>query len=343
MASVLESIATTAIRLSDHLRLQVKWGARMNNKLALKDTFRFDEPGTLMRPGPIGRIVRLSLGALCLWLVWQLVTRSGIPDLYNPSFWVMAAFGLVLAPYVVNIGFGVTWGAWPRMISGIIILVVAAFSFAEGGSVLGAPLWATVAIWMIYIYGHLGISFLLSAILATPGCEMRALPHLLGMVFRNDTREHYCPGFIENVDQWEQSRGTSAGESDDDESLPVDVSKSDLLGNAGRQLLVYGVPFLALQLAGNLGGFTIATAVPALAFLIVGVVCSINAWRSRRVHCYFMGPWCLAAAAMTALYSLRIIDFGPGTWSMIVNTGLAGAVIIHVTTERIWGKYFGQR
>jgi hypothetical protein len=115
-----------------------------------------------------------------------------------------------------------------------------------------------------------------------------------------------------------------------------------MVGNAGGQLLVYGVPFVALQLAGNLGGFSVATAVPALAFLFVGVLCSINAWRARRVHCYIMGPWCLIAGTMTALYSLRIIDFGPGSWSLIVNTGLAGAFIIYMTTERIWGKYFGQ-
>jgi len=40
----------------------------------------------------------------------------------------------------------------------------------------------------------------------------------------------------------------------------------------------------------SLGGFTVATAVPAFAYLVVGVLCSINALRARRVHCYFMGP-----------------------------------------------------
>ena len=153
----------------------------MNDKVAMKDTFRFDEPGTIARPGPIGRLVRLSLGALCLWLVWQLVTRSDTPDLYNTSFWVMAAFGLMLAPYVVNIGFGVKWGAWPRIASVVAILGAAVFGFVMSGAVLSMALWATVAIWMVYIYGHLGISFVLSAILATPGCEMRAIAHLLGI------------------------------------------------------------------------------------------------------------------------------------------------------------------
>lgn len=314
----------------------------MGDKLAMKDTFRFDEPGTIAKPGPIGRIVRLSLGALCLWLVWQLAIRSETQDLFNPSFWVFAVFGLVLAPYVVNIGLGVNWGAWPRFASIVAILAAAGFGYATSDSALSTPLWATAAIWMGYIYGHLGVSFVLSAILATPGCEMRAVPHLLGIVFRNKAREHYCPGFIENVDQWEQSRKDPPIEGDGDAQSTHAVVANDLVGNAGRQLLVYGIPFVAIQLAGNLAGFAVATTVPALAFLVVGVLCSINALRARRVHCYFMGPLCLIVGTLMALYSQRIIDFGPSSWSLIVNSGLAAAFVIYMTTERIWGKYFGR-
>lgn len=314
----------------------------MSGKLAMKDTFRFDEPGTIRKPGPIGRVVRLILGALCLWLVWQLATQSDTADLYNPSFWVFAAFGLVLAPYVVNIGFGVKWGAWPRVVTVVVVLAAAAFGVASTRSILSTPVWVTITVWMAYIYGHLGVSFVLSAILATPGCEMRAIPHLLGIVLRNEAREHYCPGFIEHIDEWERYRRIPREVSDRNEPSTSDPASKDLLRNTGRQLLVYGVPFVALQLAGNLAGFAIATAVPAIAFLVVGTICSINAWRSHRVHCYFMGPWCLIAGTMTALYSLRIIDLGPGSWSLIVNTGLAGAALIYVTTERIWGNYFGK-
>ncbi len=312
----------------------------MSDKLAMKETFRFAEPGTLTKPGPIGRIVRLSLGVLCIWLVVQLVMHSNTRDLHNPSFWLMAVFSLFLVPYVVNIGLGVNWGAWPRVSSALIVVAAAGYSFVFSGTVLGAPLWATVAAWMTYVFAHLGVSFVLSAILATPGCEMRAIPHVLGTIFRSKTREHYCPGFIEKIDQWELQRKNLSSQSiGDDRSIDENTTK-DIVSSAGKQLLVYGIPFAALQLAGNLAGFTIATIVPAIAFLVVGMLCSINAWRSRRVHCYFMGPWCLIAGTMTALYSLRIIDFGPSSWSLFVNTGLAGAAVIYMTTEKIWGKYF---
>jgi hypothetical protein len=307
----------------------------------MKDTFRFDEPGTIARPGPIGRIVRLGLGAACLWFVWQIATGSDTQDLYNPSLWLMAALGLMLAPYVVNIGFGVQWGAWPRAFSIIAILAAAAFGFAGFGTVLSTPLWATIAIWIVYIYGHLGVSFVLSAILGTPGCEMRAVPQLLGIVFRSAAREYYCPGFIGNIDDWERARKGPQQESDSEVQMADDRGSKDMLCNGRWQLLVYGVPFVALQLAGNLGNFAISTTVPALAFLVVGVLCSINAWRVRRVHCFFMGPWCLLVGATMALYSLRITDFGPASWQLIINTGLVGAFIIYITTERFWGKYFG--
>ncbi|MFQ5609661.1 MAG: hypothetical protein ACE5F8_05260, partial [Woeseiaceae bacterium] len=221
--------------------------------------------------------------------------------------------------------------------------IAVAVGYVLSATILSTPLWATIAIWMIYIYGHLGVSFVLSAVLATPGCEMRAIPHLLGIVFRNETREHYCPGFLGNIDEWERNRRNPTDAAGTDTRSASDCSARDLLCNAGRQLLVYGVPFAALQLAGNLAGFTIATVVPAVAFLVVGVICLINAWRSRRVHCYFMGPWCLIAGTMTALYSLRVIDFGPSSWSLIVNTGLAGAFAIYMISERLWGKYFGQQ
>ncbi len=313
----------------------------MPGKLAMKDTFQFDRPGTLVRPGPIGRIVRLLLGALCVSLAWQLAVHADVADLRNPSIWFLAVLALMLVPYVVNIGFGVNWGAWPRITSIALILGAAIVSYFSTNHVLATPLLAAIAIWMIYVYGHLGISFLISTVLATPGCEMRAIPHFLGAVFKHDAREHYCPGFIDNIDRWEHKRHAKSDNGASHVQSAADRRDRDVLNNPGGQLLVYGVPFFALQLAGNLAGFMLATAVPAVAFFIVGAVCSVNAWRSGRVHCYFLAPWCLLAGTMTALYSLRIIDFGPNSWQWIVNTGLAGAVVLYCASEKIWGKYFG--
>jgi hypothetical protein len=312
----------------------------LNNKLEMSDTFRFDHPGTLQRPGPIGRIVRLAFGVLCLWLAWSIAVGSGADTLHNPTLWFWVLFALVLAPYVVNIGFGVTWGAWPRVASALLLAASGTVSFVLTGGPLEYPAWPVVLIWMTYIYGHLGISFVLASILATPGCEMRSIPHLFGIVRHREALEHYCPGFIDTVDKWELERRRHEPDKTLDGGASIDRASRDLLGTTGAQLLVYGAPFAALQLAGNLAGFVIATSVPAAAFLLVGIVCLVNAVRCRRVHCYFMGPWCLLAGTLTALYSLRVIDLGPDSWSIIVNTGLAGALIIYMTVERAWGKYY---
>ena len=67
----------------------------------------------------------------------------------------------------------------------------------------GAALWA----WLVYFFAHLGVSFILSAIIATPGCEMRAIPHLFGKISGRAVAEHHCPAsFITGIDAWESKR-----------------------------------------------------------------------------------------------------------------------------------------
>jgi ABC-type thiamin/hydroxymethylpyrimidine transport system permease subunit len=173
---------------------------------SLKQVFHFDAQGTLPRPGPFGRLLRLALGIALAkfvydWLVW--VDSS---DYANPYllFWIV--FSVALVPYVVNIGFGIKAGARPRYaLIGVWLLAGLAGFFIEGKPD-SETLWRIVEITQVYIYGHLGISFVLSAVLATPGCEMRAIPQLLGKVSGRGSREHYCPGFIDGLDRWERKR-----------------------------------------------------------------------------------------------------------------------------------------
>ena len=60
--------------------------------------------------------------------------------------------------------------------------------------------------WVYYWFVHLGFSFFLAAVLATPGCEMRSIPHLWTLITRRATKEHYCPGFLDRLDRWERER-----------------------------------------------------------------------------------------------------------------------------------------
>ena len=88
-----------------------------------------------------------------------------------------------------------------------VFLALAAFGTLRTGSVETALLARTIWIWLFYLSTHLGLSFLLSAVLGTPGCEMRAFHDLYSRLSGNPTKEHYCPvGPLSAIDRWEASR-----------------------------------------------------------------------------------------------------------------------------------------
>lgn len=169
------------------------------------------EEGTLARPGPIGRLVRLLLGLACLYALYELILyRQDIiqtPLSVLPNIAVMVLATLLLINYVANIGFGTSWGRWPSYVaigSTLLLAVIAWFMFGTTNHALpGTVLWA----WMVYCFAHLGLSFVLSAMLATPGCEMRAIPELFGSLSGRAAAEHHCPiAFIGRIDAWESER-----------------------------------------------------------------------------------------------------------------------------------------
>lgn len=187
------------------------------------DPLQLVGPGSLVRPGPIGRIVRLAMGVACLYAMYQIVL-NGWSIVMNPvsvfvrftdqgsvavqTDLVMASLvALFILNYVVNIGFGKSWGRWPSYLSIGVMLILAAAGWLFAGSpdhpTLGFALWT----WLTYFYTHLGLSFVLSAVIATPGCEMRSIPELYGRLTGKASAEHVCPAsFITKLDEWERTR-----------------------------------------------------------------------------------------------------------------------------------------
>ncbi len=175
------------------------------------EPLEFVDIGTLHRPGPIGRLVRLLLGIACLFALYQLIiyrttiVSTPISVLPNIALMLLPAIGII--NYVVNIGFGKSWGRWPGYLSVAAFALLALLAWWLHGTpdhqLLGWPLW----LWMAYFYAHLGASFVLSAVIATPGCEMRSIPELVGRLSERPALEHHCPvGFISRIDQWERDR-----------------------------------------------------------------------------------------------------------------------------------------
>ena len=169
----------------------------------------FVQPGTLARPKLIGRIVRFALGILCCYgalsygEIPRAFVRSELPSL---QIFLGPALAFWLLPPVVNLGWGVNWKNRPRLFFLLLCAVAIAVDFALYGGFWGPPLGGILYAATVYTLTHLGISFLLAAVLSTPGCEMRSLPELFGRILGRPQMEHHCPGLIDPIDKWDGRR-----------------------------------------------------------------------------------------------------------------------------------------
>ena len=172
---------------------------------------KLEEPGSLPRAGPIGRLVRLFFGSLCLWYVVRLIQVTGtlfsIDGHIKPVVWNGVFIGLFLVSYVVNIGFSKAWKKWPAFISAGIFLLIAGIGYlSQSGiesNILALVMWG----WELYLFSHLGLAFIVSGVIASAGCEMRAFHALYSRLTGTPTKEHFCPiGPLHSIDQWEARR-----------------------------------------------------------------------------------------------------------------------------------------
>ncbi len=172
---------------------------------------KLDDPGSLPRPGPIGRLVRLAFGLICIWYVFLLIgisceLMSGDGRI-RPVVWNGVLIGLFLISYVINIGFSRAWKKWPALIGGGIFLVIAGIGYLTKGTIETELLARAVWGWEVYRFSHLGGAFVISTLIGTPGCEMRAFHDLYSRLTGIPTKEHYCPvGPLHPIDQWEAGR-----------------------------------------------------------------------------------------------------------------------------------------
>ena len=67
---------------------------------------KLDEPGSLPRPGPIGRAVRLGFGFLCLWYVISLLARV----IWGWELYLFSHLGLAFI-LPANSGYSAIWSS----------------------------------------------------------------------------------------------------------------------------------------------------------------------------------------------------------------------------------------
>ncbi len=126
----------------------------------------------LPTPGWLGRGIQLSGAAFLVYFVAQIVVGyrlGGSPSARDPMFWLaLLAIPWVL-PEVVNLGFRLRWGRWPRYVFLALLLVGGAVDLARGAGLPGPAFGLVFFPIAAYAFGHLGLSFLVAAIDATPG------------------------------------------------------------------------------------------------------------------------------------------------------------------------------
>lgn len=167
--------------------------------------------------GPIGRLARLAVGTMQLYYVGAILTQIEFVKNSSPprgvGFWifVVSAFGLL--SWTVNLAFLRKWASRPFVVAMVVVLGAAGFDLFYYGSMWAPPLTMVIVAVTLYVHGHMGLCHVLAGLIATRGCEMRAIPHLIAMLRGRGAQFQVCPGFWRPLDEWESNwKRRGAGE-----------------------------------------------------------------------------------------------------------------------------------
>ena len=120
-------------------------------------------------------------------------------------------------------------------------------------------------------------------------------------------------------------------------------SKSrDIFANLWFASMVFWLPVVVLIASGFLDvGQGWRTAIWVVALTTMGAGCVVNAFRCRRVHCYFTAPFFLVMALVSLLYGLGIVPLGKSVsgWNMIGLVVLVGTLLLIWLPEILLGRY----
>ena len=155
-----------------------------------------------------------------------------------------------------------------------------------------------------------------------------------------------CPDAWQGVTRHEPVKCNRVNNCAADSSLPVgfamnDQAKSrerDMLGSPWKTMLFWGIPALLVVIGGSAGPL-VRTVLWTAAFAGAGAACLVNAQRCGRRHCFYTGPFLLAAALTSLLYGLQLLPLGPHGWNWIAGCTLVGSILLCCGLEAILGKY----
>ena len=158
----------------------------------------------------LGRLGRFIFGLWSLYFVREAFTYRfalvDFPDAFSQVGYLMgAALAFWLMPDVINIGLNRNWGSRSQFVWFGFALIAIVVDFVTTGSFIGQYLGWAILIMGVFVHSYLGISHVLSAIIGTPGCEMRSIPHLGALLSNQSVGTVVCPGHWTSFDRWESS------------------------------------------------------------------------------------------------------------------------------------------
>lgn len=91
------------------------------------------------------------------------------------------------------------------------VLALVGVVLALIGTVVGSPFWSAALqmfayTWMAGVLGLQAVSFLVAGVISTPGCEWRAIPHLIAILRGRQVRFASCSLHLESLDRNEAPR-----------------------------------------------------------------------------------------------------------------------------------------
>jgi len=138
---------------------------------------QFAAPGTFPKLGPIGRVVRLLIGVVIIWLVvppfvrhWEgfVRLREGW-ETPRGTWYLGAILAVYLLPETIDRLFTVKWNWRSQAAWGALAALVVGFDLAYYGALWAPPLGWFLMVSIVFVLGVIGLSFLAQAAAATPG------------------------------------------------------------------------------------------------------------------------------------------------------------------------------
>ena len=150
-------------------------------------------PDALPKHGPLGRSVRLLLGGYFLYEFVDILTDSSpYVEFSGPgaTWWFTTAVSLGVLSFAIGIGLGATWAL--RFLLAVLALGVAmaGVDLLQYGTIWGPPFGLLLYAVDLLGFGFLGLSLILAAILAIPGCEVGAIPSLAAKLSGREATQH---------------------------------------------------------------------------------------------------------------------------------------------------------